>query len=114
MAGMAGDHVAPLGSWDAIIVRVRMDVGLVGLGLAFGVRAGAEEAAGAAMAPHVLMEPHVSLVVATRVGTWVAYTPWLPELRADPPALINGEHRAPDRPSHGLRLRHDGETWRIT
>jgi L-alanine-DL-glutamate epimerase-like enolase superfamily enzyme len=42
------------------------------------------EPLGVEIAPHFLMELHVSLVAACPAGTWVERTPWLSAILEDP------------------------------
>ncbi len=75
---------------------------------------GSARAAGIEVAPHFLMELHVSLVAATPTGTFVERTPWLSPLLSQPPILQEGSLLVPSAPGHGLRLHRECEAFRLS
>jgi len=71
------------------------------------------EVVGVELAPHFLMELHVSLVAASPVGSWVEHTPWLSQILENPPRLVDGELHIPEGPGHGLRVSAEARRWRV-
>jgi L-alanine-DL-glutamate epimerase-like enolase superfamily enzyme len=61
------------------------------------------ECHGLAVAPHFLMELHVSLVCAIRNGAWVEYIPQLDEVTQAGLRIENGQAHAPDTPGIGVQ-----------
>ena len=60
------------------------------------------ECHGLAVAPHFLMELHVSLVCAIRNGMWVEYIPQLDEITGQGLTIENGMAQAPNTPGIGI------------
>lgn len=65
------------------------------------------ECHGLAVAPHFLMELHVSLVCAIRNGAWVEYIPQLDEITETGLVIENGEALAPGQPGIGIAWDED-------
>lgn len=81
---------------------IQVDVGRIGGITPWLKVAHMAECHGIAVAPHFLMELHVSLVCAIRNGVWVEYIPQLDDITGDGLKIENGEAFAPDSPGLGI------------
>ncbi|KUF09910.1 mandelate racemase/muconate lactonizing enzyme family protein [Pseudoponticoccus marisrubri] len=81
---------------------IQVDVGRIGGITPWLKVAHMAECHGLAVAPHFLMELHVSLVCAIRNGAWVEYIPQLDDIVGERLRIENGQAIAPETPGIGI------------